>query len=344
MTTKLLTSSDEDIALAGRLLADGELVGIPTETVYGLAANALDGHAVANIFKAKGRPADNPLIVHISKLEQLAPLVREIPEDAISLAAEYWPGPLTMIMPASDIIPREVTAGLDTVAVRFPSHEVARRIIDAAGVPLAAPSANTSGKPSPTTAAHVMHDMDGRIAAVVDGGECSFGVESTVLTLCGEHPVLLRPGAVTPEMIRAVTGSLEINHAVLEQMDEGETAASPGMKYKHYATDTDIRLILGSFEKYLEYCRDNADPDCWAMCFAGEGERICSALGANMKYIEYGREDDLLSQARDVFGALRQLDELGAKRAFVRCCEPEGVGLAVYNRLIRSAGFNVVRL
>ena len=341
MKTKLLTSSPEDIKEAGRLLAGGKLVGIPTETVYGLAANAFDAKAVASIFKAKGRPADNPLIVHISKLEQLDRLVRSIPESAVMLAAAYWPGPLTMIMPAADIIPREVTAGLDTVAIRLPSHDTARRIIDAAGVPLAAPSANTSGKPSPTKAIHVMHDLSGKIAAVVDGGECRFGVESTVITLCTAPPMLLRPGAVTPEMLRAVVGEISINHAVTERMDEGEKAASPGMKYKHYAPDTDIELVTGDFEAYAEYCAANMTAGDWAMCFDGDGERLRVEYGIDIKHIEYGCEDDLLSQAKGLFAALRRLDAEGAKRAFVRCCKPEGVGLAVYNRLVRAAGFNV---
>lgn len=342
MKTKLLTSSQEDIIQAGRLLREGKLVGIPTETVYGLAANAFDADAVAAIFKAKGRPADNPLIVHISRLEQLDGLVKEIPEAAVQLAAAYWPGPLTMIMPAADIIPRIVTAGLDTVAIRLPSHETARRIIDAAGVPLAAPSANTSGKPSPTQAVHVIHDMNGRIAAVVDGGECRFGVESTVITLCSDPPMLLRPGAVTPDMLRAVIGEIAVNHAVLERMNEGETAASPGMKYKHYAPDTDIRLVTGDFEAYAAYCKANMLPGDWAMCFSGEGKRLEQEHGLAVKYIEYGQEDDLLSQAKGLFAALRRLDAEGAKRAYVRCCRPEGVGLAVYNRLVRAAGFNIV--
>lgn len=336
MDTLLLSSSAEDIERAGELLRAGELVGIPTETVYGLAANALDGKAVASIFKAKGRPQDNPLIVHISKLEQLAPLVSDIPEAAVQLAAEYWPGPLTMVLPKSGIIPDEVTCGLDSVAVRMPSHPTARAIITAAGVPLAAPSANLSGKPSTTTAAHVMHDMAGRIAAVVDGGECTYGVESTVLSLCGERPALLRPGAVTPEMIEAVTGCVDIDDAVLHTLEEGRQAASPGMKYKHYAPDTEITIVQGSLEDFRRFCEEHCGEGVYALCFEGDGDSL------PVPCIEYGRSDDLLSQARGLFGALRELDELGAKTAYVRPCEPEGVGLAVYNRLLRAAAFRVV--
>lgn len=336
MITQLLSSSPEDVEKAGRLLSEGELVVIPTETVYGLAANAFDGRAVAAIFKAKGRPQDNPLIVHISRLEQLGDVVARVPEDAVALAAAYWPGPLTIIMPKGERIPPEVSCGLDTVAVRMPSHETARAIIDAAGVPLAAPSANLSGSPSPTTARHSMNDMNGRVAAVLDGGECSVGVESTVVSVCGDTPQLLRPGAVTPEQIRAVTGGrLTINKAVLGQLAEGEKAASPGMKYKHYAPSTKVVILRGSREAFIEYCNARRDESAVALCFEGDGKELA------VPYIEYGREDDLLSQARGVFSALREVDEFGARTAYARCCEPEGVGLAVCNRLLRACAFDV---
>jgi len=336
MKTLLLSSSPEDIKLAGERLRHGGLVGIPTETVYGLAANAFYGPAVASIFSAKGRPMDNPLIVHISRLEQLNDIVSEVPEAAVSLAAHYWPGPLTIVMPKGKKIPDEVSCGLDTVGVRMPSHEVARAIIDAAGVPLAAPSANLSGSPSPTTAAHVMADMNGRIDAVVDGGECAVGLESTVVSVCGDVPQLLRPGAITPKMIETATGSVNINHAVLDELAEGEQAASPGMKYKHYSPKAKIRILRGSREAYINYCNTHACEGKFALCFEGDGAHL------NIPYIEYGKEDDLLSQAHGLFAALRELDQRGAKLAYARCCAPEGVGLAVYNRLLRSAGFDVL--
>lgn len=335
MKTQQLTSSPEDIHAAGEILREGGLVAIPTETVYGLAANALDGQAVAKIFAAKGRPQDNPLIVHISRLEQLEGIVSEIPEDAMALAAQYWPGPLTIVMPKGAAIPNEVSCGLDTVGVRMPSHPVARAIIDAAGVPLAAPSANLSGSPSPTTAAHVTKDMDGRIDAVLDGGECSVGLESTVVSVCGDVPQLLRPGAVTPEMIEEATGRVSINSAVLNDLAEGEQAASPGMKYKHYAPAVKVIILRGSRRAYIDYCNAHADEKACALCFEGDGQELA------VPYIEYGREDDLLSQAHGLFAALRQLDETDAQVAYARCCRPEGVGLAVYNRLLRSAGFDV---
>ena len=234
MQTQLLQADAPGaIQTAAAILQNGGLVGIPTETVYGLAANALDGAAVAKIFAAKGRPMDNPLIVHISHFEQIYDLVREVPEAAKKLAEQFWPGPLTIILPKSARIPDEVSAGLDTVAVRFPSHPVARAVIDAAGVPLAAPSGNLSGHPSPTTAVHVMNDMDGRIEAVLDGGPCSVGVESTVVTLAEQPPRLLRPGGITLEQLRGVLGQVEMDDAVLHPLADGKRAASPGMKYKH---------------------------------------------------------------------------------------------------------------
>ena len=246
METLYLTDSPADLEQAASLLRDGELVAIPTETVYGLAADAENGPAVARIFAAKGRPMDNPLIVHIADLETLPRLVAEIPETAIKLADAYWPGPLTMIFPKGPRIPDEVSAGLSTVAVRMPSHPVARTLIRASGCSLAAPSANRSGSPSPTTAAHVLADLEGRIAAVVDGGECSVGVESTVVLMTGERPRLLRPGGVTVEMLERVAGPVEIDPAVTSRLAEGAEAASPGMKYKHYAPKARVVIVKGS--------------------------------------------------------------------------------------------------
>ncbi|MBQ5545376.1 MAG: threonylcarbamoyl-AMP synthase, partial [Clostridia bacterium] len=271
MQTLLLQNTDQDIACAGEILRRGGLVAIPTETVYGLAANALEGAAVARIFAAKGRPQDNPLIVHISDLSQWRPLVRDIPDRAMALAEAYWPGPLTIILPKSDIIPDEVSAGLDTVAVRFPSMRTTRRIIDAAGVPLAAPSANLSGSPSPTCARHTMDDMQGRIDAVLDGGDCNFGVESTVVTLATEVPRLLRPGAVTPEELRDVLGELEIDQAVMGKLKEGVKAASPGMKYRHYSPNAEVTIVKSTLEVFCQFAEQVRDKsDVFALCFDGE--------------------------------------------------------------------------
>ena len=339
METILLQNTDEDIERAGEILRNGGLVAIPTETVYGLAANALDGRAVAKIFAAKGRPQDNPLIVHISELSQWDKLVSEIPQQALALAEAYWPGPLTIILPKSDIIPDEVSAGLDTVAVRFPSMRTTRKIIDAAGVPLAAPSANLSGSPSPTCARHTMDDMQGRIEAVLDGGDCDFGVESTVITLAGDVPRLLRPGAITPDELRDVLGEIEIDEAVMGKLKEGVKAASPGMKYKHYCPKAEVTIIKSSIEKFCEFVKDIEDKETtFSLCFDGEESKI------PLKCVTYGREDDSLTQSHRLFTALRELDELGAKTVYARCPSSCGVGMAVYNRMLRAAGFSVIEL
>ena len=331
-----MQNNKEDIARAGKILRGGGLVAIPTETVYGLAANALDGSAVAKIFKAKGRPQDNPLIVHISHLDQWEALVSDIPERARALAQAFWPGPLTIILPKSGIIPDEVSAELDTVAVRFPSMRTTRKIIDAAGVPLAAPSANLSGSPSPTCARHTMDDMRGRIDAVLDGGECNFGVESTVVTLATPVPRLLRPGAVTPEELREVLGELEIDDAVMGQLKEGVKAASPGMKYKHYSPKAEITIVKGTLDQFVRYISGTGEREnTFALCFDGEEEKI------PLRCVTYGRQDDPLTQSHRLFTALRELDEQGAVKVFARCPSTDGVGMAVYNRLLRAAGFSV---
>ena len=335
-TTRLLTGDALGVQEAAALLRAGELVGIPTETVYGLAANALDGGAVSRIFTAKGRPQDNPLIVHIADLEGLPPLVSEIPELAKKLAKAYWPGPLTMIFRKSARIPDEVSAGLYTVAVRMPSHPLARAVIRAAGVPLAAPSANLSGSPSPTLAAHVMADMAGRIPAVLDGGECAVGVESTVVDVTGDTPCLLRPGGVTPAMLAAVAGGVSVNPAVVSRLPEGAVAASPGMKYKHYAPKAHVVLVRGTPAAYAAFVNSRRTEPVTAMCFDGEEGAL------RVPYITYGRRQDSAEQARRVFDALRRLDEIGAETVYCACPSEEGVGLAVYNRLLRAAAFEVI--
>ena len=338
MKTELLPPTEQGIARAGEILRAGGLVGIPTETVYGLAADALNGEAVAGIFKAKGRPQDNPLIVHICALEQITPLFSSVPASARALAEAFWPGPLTMVLPKAACIPDETSAGLDTVAVRFPSHPVARAVIQAAGTPLAAPSANLSGSPSPTTAQHVLHDMQGRIPAIVDGGPCQVGVESTVVTLATEKPRLLRPGGVTLEQLRAVIGEVEVDPAVLHQLKEGEKAASPGMKYKHYSPKAHVVIVEGNTKPYTDYVNARAGEGVYALCYDGEESNL------SIPAIPYGAELDYTAQARRLFEALRELDEMGARQVYARCPRPEGVGMAVYNRLIRAAGFEVIRL
>lgn len=338
-TQRLDAGKEQDLLRAASLLKEGKLVGIPTETVYGLAANALDGEASANIFKAKGRPADNPLIVHISAFEQIYALVREVPSTAKKLAEAFWPGPLTIILPKSDKIPDSVSAGLDTVAVRFPSHPVAQAVITKSGLPLAAPSANLSGRPSPTTAEHVYHDLSGKIAAVLDGGPCAVGVESTVITLATQPPRLLRPGGITLEQLRAVLGEVVLDDAVLNPLKEGAKVASPGMKYKHYSPKANVVILEGTFEKYCAYVHEHAVEGTAALCYDGEGNSL------NVPYVSYGRENDYEALARNLFDALRELDDrLHAVNVYARCPKPAGVGLAVYNRLMRAAGFEVLHL
>jgi L-threonylcarbamoyladenylate synthase len=312
-------------------------VGIPTETVYGLAANALDETAVKKIFLAKGRPQDNPLIVHLAQKEWLAKYALEIPKSAYQLIEAFWPGPLTIILKKSPIIPDIVSAGLDSAAFRFPSHPIAAEIIRQAGVPLAAPSANMSGSPSPTTAAHVLHDLDGRIDAVVDGGECSVGVESTVITLCAGVPTVLRPGGVTPEQLRAVLGEVCIDAAVTNMLPEGAKVASPGMKYKHYAPHTRVVILKGDFDKITKFVNDKGG-DTGALCFDGEEKAF------KVPCITYGAPHNGAAQARHLFDALREIDSLGLQVVYARCPDISGVGLAVYNRLLRAAAFEIIEL
>ena len=331
---KTLMLNENDMEKAAQIIKSGGLVAMPTETVYGLAANALDGKAVAKIFKAKGRPMDNPLIVHISDISQIYPLVSEFPEKAKVLAEKFWPGPLTVILPKSKIIPDEVSAGLDTVAVRFPSNKTAQKLISLS-MPLAAPSANLSGSPSPTNARHVYDDMNGRIDAIIDGGECEVGVESTVITLATDIPRLLRPGGITVEQLRDAIGEVIIDDAVLNPLKSGEKAASPGMKYKHYAPKAHIILLEGSDENFIKYVNEHKSDGTAALCYDEDIEKL------EVPNIPIGHEDDYEMQSHKLFSSLRNADEQGFKTVYAHCPKTEGMGLAVYNRIIRAAGFEV---
>lgn len=342
MVTEVINCVDkidkEGIERAAGYLRDGKLVVIPTETVYGLAANALDADAVTSIFKAKGRPQDNPLIVHVASQDWLKRYAAEIPDSARRLMDAFWPGPLTIILKKLPIIPDVVSAGLDTVAFRCPSHPVAHAIIEASGLPLAAPSANLSGSPSPTLAEHALQDLNGRVSAVVDGGPCGVGLESTVITLCGDRPRILRPGGVTTEQIRDVLGSVDIDRAVTHKVEAGERVASPGMKYKHYAPKAHVTILNGPLDKMAAYVNERAGEGVAVLCF--EGEEDCF----NVPCVTYGKKEDDLSQAQHLFESLRELDRIGAKTVYARCPRKDGVGLAVYNRLIRAAAFEVIDL
>ena len=339
--TLMLTADSPDspaIKTAADILVAGGIVAIPTETVYGLAANGMDPAAVAKIFAAKGRPQDNPLILHIAQLDWLGRIVSEIPETALKLAERFWPGPLTMIMRKRPEIPDVVTAGLDTVAVRFPSHPIANAIIAAAGTPLAAPSANLSGRPSPTSWRHCAADLDGRVDAIVCAGDCDVGLESTVVSLTGAVPRVLRPGGVTPEQIRSALGGVEIDDAVLSELAPGKKAASPGMKYKHYSPNARVIVIDSDAAGYASYVASHAGDGVFALCFDEDVPQLC------VPCVSLGSERDESAHAHRLFNALRELDERGASVAYARRPSSEGVGLAVYNRLLRAAGFSVVTL
>lgn len=328
----------EAVAEAAAILRSGGVVAIPTETVYGLAASAFDPSAINKVFSAKGRPADNPLIVHISEFDMLPDLVADIPEKALELARRFWPGPLTMVLKKSDKIPDAVSAGLDTVAVRMPSGTVARAIIGTADLPLAAPSANLSGSPSPTTAAHVLKDMDGLIDAVVMSADAAVGVESTVISLADDIPRLLRPGAITLEMLEEAIGEIIVDPAVYDMPEEGEAVSSPGMKYKHYSPKTKVVLVKAVTEDYISYVNNHSADGVFALCFNED------TGGLHVPHVCFGSQEDEDSQAKALFSALRALDDQGAKIAYAHSPQKDGVGLAVYNRLIRAAAFELIEL
>ena len=339
MQTQLVQADSAGIQQAARLLQQGEVVAIPTETVYGLAADATNGQAVKKIFAAKGRPQDNPLIVHIDSIEMWKTLVTEVTADALALANAFWPGPLTIILPHSGNAAAEVCAGLDTIAVRMPSHQVARALITQSGLPLAAPSANLSGSPSPTEARYVLEDMNGRIPLIVEGGSCEVGVESTVVTLAGEQPMLLRPGYITKEQMEQVLQKeVLVASAVTHMLKADETAASPGMKYKHYAPKAQVTILQANGKDYCDYLNSHAQQGVAALCYEEDVPFL------KVPYVVYGKQSDAASQAKELFSALRHLDEMGAKEVYARCPATEGVALAVYNRLLRAAAFRVVQL
>ena len=338
MKTLYLSAGDAETPVtAAEIIKKGGLVAIPTETVYGLGANGLDENAVAKIFEAKGRPQDNPLILHIWGPEQIELLCHHIPQAAYDLAEKFWPGPLTMVLPAKSLIPKRTTGGLSTVAVRCPDSDVTREIIRLSGVPLAAPSANISGKPSTTTAQHVLHDHDGRIDAIVDGGACRVGVESTIVDLTEERPRLLRPGGVTPEQLVEVLGDLIVDKAVTAQIDKDEVVKAPGMKYKHYAPQSEVVIVSGSREKAAAYIRAHYTPGDRVLCFEEE-----LLLYEGCDPLSYGLEADVNTLSAGLFGALRELDDPSIHQVYARCPVGGGVAYAVQNRLKKAAAFHIV--
>ena len=338
MNTLFLSAAAPDTALvAADILKNGGLVAIPTETVYGLGANGLDEAAVAKIFEAKGRPQDNPLILHVADAADMEKFCHSIPKAAYALADAFWPGPLTLVLPARDTVPKRTTAGLSTVAVRCPDCDITRSIIRLAGVPVAAPSANISGKPSTTTAQHVLHDHDGRIDAIVDGGSCRVGVESTIVDLTEERPRLLRPGGITPEQLLEVLGDLVIDKAVTARIDKDAVVKAPGMKYRHYAPSEPVVIVAGSREKAAQYIHRHFTPGDRVLCFEEE-----LPLYADCAPLSYGKEADVQTLSAGLFAALRELDDPAIHQVYARCPEGGGIAYAVQNRLKKAAAFHIV--
>ena len=339
METRILGTDDRSLSEAGRILASGGLVAFPTETVYGLGADAFNADAAARIYAAKGRPSDNPLIVHISDISGIDTLAEDISEAARGLISAFMPGPFTIILKKNRKIPDAVTAGMDTVAIRCPEHPVARRLIAAAGVPVAAPSANLSGRPSPTTAAHVISDMRGRVDAIIDGGACEVGVESTIVSCAGAHPVLLRPGGVTFDELLEIAPDAELDRNVLNSIGEGEQPLCPGMKYKHYSPDAEVTVVEGKLSAVKTridgLLKENAGRVCGVLTMSGnayDGAILIHGGDTNREF------------ARNLFASLREFDALGAEVVFAEFEARDGYALAVRNRLYKAAAQRIIRV
>ena len=337
MKTKYFT--ERDIEAAAAILRDGGLVGIPTETVYGLGADGLNSDAVRRIFEAKGRPQDNPLILHVPEAGWLERYCRNIPPAAYELARRFWPGPLTMILRRRENVPDATTGGLDTVGVRCPNHPVTLAIIRAAGVPVAAPSGNLSGRPSPTCARHMMEDMDGKIDAIVDGGSCGVGVESTIIDLTTPAPRLLRPGGLPLEALREALGEVAVDKAVLAPLPDGEKPKAPGMKYRHYAPKAPVTVVTGNSGRTARYIQRNLEGRTGVICFDEYRDQFPGCVVESI-----GSVTDKAQQARRVFDALRAFDGTDVAAIFAQCPGDSGLGLAVANRLKKAAGFQIVDL
>ena len=350
MNTKVIRIDKEkelepQLLEAAEIIKAGGLVGIPTETVYGLGANALEESASKKIYEAKGRPSDNPLIAHISGMDELPALVSAIPEAGRKLAEKYWPGPLTMVFPKSDIVPYGTTGGLDTVAIRMPSDPIANCLIRLAGVPVAAPSANTSGRPSPTKAEHVIEDMDGKIEMIIDGGEVGIGLESTIVDVSGEVPMLLRPGAITMEMLRETLGEVEMDPAIMGPLSADVKPKAPGMKYRHYAPKGEMTLVEGEMEHVVAFINQQAKlaleegKTVGIICTEESRERY---EGGILKVI--GSREYEETVARNLFAVLREFDENQVDCIFSESFSKDRLGQAIMNRLCKAAGYHIVNV
>ena len=334
----------EGIYKAAEIIKNGGLVAFPTETVYGLGANGLDENAVPKIYEAKGRPSDNPLILHISEFDEIENIVKEIPDVAFVLADEFWPGPLTMVFKKSDIVPYRTTGGLESVAVRMPSNKIARELIKMAGVPVAAPSANSSGRPSPTKADHVLRDLDGKIDMVIDGGTVDIGLESTIVDVTGEVPVILRPGFITEEMLSEAIGRVKTDDAVKNlSPDKDLKPKAPGMKYRHYAPQGKMTIYKGKPEKVVKIINEEtakSEGKKTAVLATDETKRYYKADIV----ISLGNREDCESIAHNLFDALRSFDDMGAEIIFSEGFDESRLGFAIMNRLHKSAGYNIVNV
>lgn len=336
LLTRLLKLDDHSLAMAAGLIRAGELVAFPTETVYGLGAAALDSKAVARIFAAKERPADNPLIIHIHSLTQL-PMLCEATADAELLMTAFWPGPLTILLKKKAVVPAITTAGLDTVAVRMPGHEGALQFLRACEVPVAAPSANRSGRPSPTSARHVWDDMQGRIPLILDGGHAQVGLESTVLDMSGEVPTILRPGAVTPEQVAMVLGQCALSQSLMRPVGQDEAAPSPGMRHRHYAPAGRLTLVRGQPQAVAHSIRVLQEKQPGARILAMEQHL---PLYQGLQVDNLGK--DAAEAAHQLFHLLRRYDDEGVRQIYSECLPATGLGLAVMNRLARAAEFDII--
>lgn len=343
--TDLMTEDDrKKIQEAGCILKEGGLVAFPTETVYGLGADALNPEASKKIYAAKGRPSDNPLIVHISNMKALEGITADIPQKARQMAERFWPGPLTMIFSKNAQVPLETTGGLETVAVRMPNHPIALALIDAGGGYIAAPSANTSGKPSPTLAEHVAQDMNGRIPMILDGGAVGIGIESTIVDFSGDVPMILRPGYITPEMICEVIGEIRMDPGLATD-DPAVHPKAPGMKYKHYAPKADLILVNGAQEKVVKKINE-------LVCEAERSGKRAGVIGTDetcalyqagvVKSIGSRKEEDTI--ARHLYGILREFDDLNVDMIYSESFSTPRIGQAIMNRMLKAAGHQVIEV
>ena len=326
---------------AGALLKSGALVAFPTETVYGLGANALDEKASAKIYAAKGRPSDNPLIIHIADMEKLAYITAEIPTAAIKLAEKFWPGPLTMVLKKSDVVPLGTTGGLNTVAVRMPSHPIALEMIRAGGGYIAAPSANTSGRPSPTLASHVADDMDGIIPMILDGGAVGIGIESTIVDLTEEIPTILRPGFITKEMLEEVVGEVQIDKGL--EADAKTPPKAPGMKYRHYAPKAELLIVEGAEDaviKKINALVKEKEAQGIVAGVIGTEETVSKYQAGIVKSM--GTRTDEISISSHLYGILREFDESDADVIYSESFEEGAMGSAIMNRLLKAAGHKII--